>query len=64
MAEKRFWLVERVYGKQHENLEITSNGETKYVENILHKDIHPGQFVVLEGDIVMEVVSEAKVLKR
>ncbi len=63
MPEKRYWYVERVYGKHHEDVEVTSNGETKHVKNILEREIHPGNFLILEGDLIMDVLHEAQVKK-
>jgi len=63
MPDKRYWFVERVYGKDREDVELISQGEIKHVKNILHREIHPGQFVILEGDLIMGVFTEAQVKK-
>lgn len=58
---KQLWLVERVYGKNKEHVEISSEGVVKHVSNSLIKEIHPGNFVVLEGEIIIQVFPENKV---
>ena len=55
---KKLWLVERVFGKSKDHIKISCEGVIKQVENPIHKEIEPGQYVVLEGDIVMEALSE------
>lgn len=63
MPMKRLWYVERVYGKLYEDVEVSSVGETRHVKNILHREIHPGNFLILEGDLIMDVLKEGQIKK-
>ena len=60
----KLWLVDRVFGKNKEHVEVVSGEEKKIVENILHRDIHPGNYLVLEDALIMDVLTEADAKKR